>query len=78
MIFRAILISQDGLELYVAQACVNEKHRDFMLGRRRTISKNDFLTIQQYGHWLVNAPDEIEHFGKLVLAMALRASAEGD
>ncbi|KAJ5545433.1 hypothetical protein N7461_007737 [Penicillium sp. DV-2018c] len=74
---RALLISQDGDELYVAKAYCLDKYIAIMQDQERNaIAKNDFLKIRQWGPWRINDRDEIEDFARLVLAVALQASAE--
>ncbi|KAJ5115122.1 hypothetical protein NUU61_000881 [Penicillium alfredii] len=74
---RVILISQDGEELYLSNATYTDEYKSYMMGTKRgMIKKTEFLRIQRYGPWRIKHWKEVEKFAKLVLAIALRASAE--
>jgi hypothetical protein len=75
---RALLISQDRDELYIAKADFEgNRYKDFMQDKdRKSLRENEFLKIYQYGRWLIDDREDVEGFARLVLAVALRASDE--
>ena len=76
-VYRCLLISQDGDELYITKAYALDKYIAIMRDRdKNSITKNDFLRIRQWGAWKIDEREEIEDFARLVLAIALQSSAE--
>ena len=75
--YRGLLISQDGDEIYIAKAYAPDKYIAIMKGQQNNaITKSDFLRIRQWGPWKIDYRDDMEEFATLVLAVALQASAE--
>ena len=73
---RAILIAQNGRELYLSNAVCSDEYMDYMTGIKKDIKKTEFLQLQRYGPWNIKHRFDMEEFAKLALAVALRASAE--
>jgi hypothetical protein len=76
-VYRGLLISQYGDELYTAKAYVLDKYIAIMQDQeKKAITKNDFLKIRQWGPWKIDRRKDVEDFARLVLAVGQEASAE--
>lgn len=53
-----------------------DEYKSYMMDTKKGIKKTEFLQIHKYGPWNIKKRPDMDEFAKLVLAIALRASAE--
>ncbi|KAJ5814758.1 hypothetical protein N7474_006535 [Penicillium riverlandense] len=73
---RIILVSQDGRNFYISNALFPDGWKDYILGNKKKAKKEDFLEVFRYGPWDTRVRKEVDHFAKVLLALAIRATAE--
>ncbi|EPS27076.1 hypothetical protein PDE_02017 [Penicillium oxalicum 114-2] len=78
---RAIVVSQDDQELYLAKAFASDEYIGFLSGvgvpedEGKPKSENDFLRIKQWRPWRLTSREEVKQFAGLLLALILKARA---
>lgn len=74
---RAVLIAQDSHKLYIAKSHVKMKLTSFMRNKtQKTITRDEFQNIRQYGRWRTYKRGEVARSAELVLAVALQARSQ--
>lgn len=69
------MVLQDGTELCISNARISEEWRECMLSAKKSI-KAESLEVHRYGCWKIGERNEVEKLTRVLLALALRATAE--
>ncbi|KAF7720325.1 Uncharacterized protein PECH_003445 [Penicillium ucsense] len=80
----AVLISQDGDQLYIAKAFQGATYLEYLERTEEPkqpeqlneLDEAGFLRIEQWGPWNIAHPGDVEEFAGLLLAIVLRAFSE--
>lgn len=69
------MISQDRDEIYITLARYPPEYVDYLKGRltpSRPGSPQPFLTLMEYGPWIIESPSHMRHFAEVIIAFCLR------
>lgn len=73
-LLRRILISQDRDEIFVTIASYSAEYVQFLRGTGA--AHQDFLTLQEYGPWLIYSRKDMRQFGHIIVAICIAISDE--